>query len=170
MLAPQLAPRWPSLGIENSALPALAALLKGFGYLREVALGLFVLFVLQRITADWTRRVWLIVLLLILLYAIPAFGARDIAAALASGLAAGVIATAVVLWLFRFDARALPAYVATMMTLDAAVGAAQKGERMAWVWFALTVAVYAVLAAAVTRWISRPLPGAAVTSPSPTSG
>ncbi|MEP7061493.1 MAG: CPBP family intramembrane glutamic endopeptidase [Betaproteobacteria bacterium] len=169
-LAPQLAPRWPSLGFENSAVPALAALLAGFGYLREVVLALFVLFVLQRITADWTRRVWVIALLLILLYAIPALGARDISAALASGLAAGLIATAVVLWLFRFDARALPAYVATMMTLGTALGTAQKGELVAWAWFALTLAVYVALAVAVTRWISRPIPDTAVTSPTPTSG
>lgn len=167
--APQLAPRWPSLGIEGSASPTLAAVLHGFGYLRQVTLAMFVLFVLQRITANWTKRVWLIALLLILVSAIPAFGARDVAGALASGLTTGLIATAVVLWLFRYDARSLPAYVATTMVLDAAVGAAQKGTTSGWVMFAISVVVYVVLALAVTRWISRPLPAVA-TSPSPTSG
>jgi hypothetical protein len=110
------------------------------------------------------------VLLLILLYAIPALGARDIPAALASGLAAGIIATAVVLWLFRFDVRALPAYVAAMMTLDAAAGAAQKGTASAWIWFAIMVAIYVALAVLVTRWISRPLTRVAVATPAPASG
>jgi uncharacterized membrane protein len=167
---PQFAPRWPSLGIENGALPPLAAVLSGLAYLRQVALALFVLFVLQRLTSNWSKRVWLIVLLLILLYAIPALGARDIPAALASGLAAGIIATAVVLWLFRFDARALPAYVAAMMTLDAAAGAAQKGTASAWIWFAIMVAIYVALAVLVTRWISRPLTRAAVATPAPAPG
>jgi len=156
--APQLAPRWPSLGTDNAALPPLAALLNGVGYLRQVTLALFVLFVLQRITSNWTRRVWLVMLLLMLLYALPAaLGAGDAAAALASGLASGLIATAVVLWLFRFDPRALPAYVAAMMTLDAAVSATQQGSAQGWLWFALCVAVYVALTLVVTRWISRPL-------------
>jgi hypothetical protein len=55
------------------------------------------------------------------------------------------------------------------MVLDAAVGAAQKGTTSGWVMFAISVVVYVVLALAVTRWISRPLPAVA-TSPSPTSG
>ncbi|MEO6929292.1 MAG: CPBP family intramembrane glutamic endopeptidase [Casimicrobiaceae bacterium] len=168
LFAPQLAPRWPSLGIENTAWPPLAALLAGVGYLREIALALFVLFVLQRITSNWTRRVWLVMLLLMVLYALPAaLGARDVGAALASGLSSGLIATAVVLCLFRFDPRALPAYVAVMMTLDAVTGTAQMGSHHAWLWFVLRVGVYVALTAAVTRWISRPLPAVDFASPSP---
>ncbi len=171
MLAPQLAPRWPSLGPDGTALPALAALLRGVGFLREVVLALFVLFVLQRMTAGWTRRVWLVMLLLMMLYALPAaLSGRDAAASLATGLASGLIATAVVLWLFRYDPRALPAYVATTMTLGSVVEAAQQGSATAWVWCALAVAGYIALCVAVTRWIARPLSVAPVISPSPTSG
>jgi hypothetical protein len=158
--APQLAPRWPSLAIESSTLPALGAALQGVGYLQRVVLALFVLFVLQRITADWTRRVWLVVLLLIVLFAMPALGAREVGPALASGLVAALVATAFVLWLFRFDARTLPAFVATSATLEAAVGAAQKSATGAWLWWAITVTVYVLLAIGVTRWLSRPLPPA----------
>jgi hypothetical protein len=170
-VAPQLAPRWPSLGIENSAVPAIAAALQGFGFLRQVVVAMFALFVLQRITAGWTRRVWLVVLLLIVLFAIPALGAREIGPALATGLTAALIATAFVLWVFRYDARALPAYAATATALDAATDAARKGTPIAWVWFAVTVAVYVLLAVAVTRWIARPLPRrGAFISPSPSTG
>ncbi len=166
---PQQAPIWPSLNIENTALPPLAALLAGANYLREVTIALFVLFVLQRITANWNKRVWTVVVLLILLHAIPALAAREVGPALAAGLASALVATAVVLWLFRFDARALPAYVATTMTLSAAVESAQKGTASAWIWFAVTVAAYVLLAAAVTRWIGRPIEVKAIL-PTPTSG
>ena len=155
--APQSTPIWPSLGIEDGAVPAIGALLHGVGYLRQVVVAMFALFVLQRVTGGWTRRVWLVVLILIVLFAIPALGAREIGPALASGLAAALIATAFVLWLLRYDARVLPAYVAATAIIGAATAAARTGLAIAWLWFALSTAVTVLIAIAVTRWIVRPL-------------
>jgi membrane protease YdiL (CAAX protease family) len=155
-------PIWPSLGIENGAVPALGALLQGVAYLRQVVVAMFALFVLQRVTAGWTRRVWLVVLALLVLFAIPALGAQEIGAALASGLAAALIATAFVLWLLRYDARVLPAYVAATAILGAAADTARTGLAIAWLWFALSTAVTVLIAVAVTRWIARPVAPAVI--------
>jgi Ca2+/Na+ antiporter len=155
--APQSTPIWPSLGIEEGAVPALGALLQGVAYLRQVVVAMFALFVLQRVTGGWTRRVWLVVLMLLVLFAIPALGAREIGPALASGLAAALIATAFVLWLLRYDARVLPAYVAATAIIGAATETARTGLAIAWLWFALSAAVTVLIAIAVTRWIARPV-------------
>ncbi len=158
--APQLAPRWPALGSQATWLPWLNAMLTGVTYLRTVAIALFVLFVLQRITARWTRRVFLVPLLLLLLYALPALGAPDMPAALAGGLISGLIATTVVMWLFRYDPRALPAFVLVGGLVDGAVATAQKGLPSAWIGYALGALVWVLLCAAITRYLARPLPAA----------
>jgi hypothetical protein len=77
-------------------------------------------------------------------------------------LAAALIATAFVLWLLRYDARVLPAYVAATAILGAAADTARTGLAIAWLWFALSTAVTVLIAVAVTRWIARPVAPAVI--------
>jgi hypothetical protein len=156
-LAPRVAPVWPSLNYEGMQWPALGAILGSVGYLSTVAVALFLLAVLARLTTDWTRRLWLVVLILVMLYTLPSLTATDIGPALLGGIAAGVVASGVVLWIFRFDPRAVPAYVATTTLLGAFVGATERGTLHGWLFLALDALFVLVLAFAIERWLSRPV-------------
>ena len=72
-------------------------------------------------------------------------------------LPAGVVASGVVLWIFRFDPRAVPAYVATTTLLGAFVGATERGTLHGWLYLALNSLVVLILAFAIERWLSRPV-------------
>ena len=81
--------------------------------------------------------------------------ARDVAASAIGALVSGAAAAAVVLLLFRFDARTVPAYLAASMLLEAAVMAAQKGTPSGVLNFALYAVTVVALAWAANRWIAR---------------
>ncbi len=170
-LAPDLAPTWPSLDFENTAIPALAALLAGFNYVTSVAVSLFLLAVLGRLTTDWTRRLWIVVGLLVVVYTLPAVSTDDPAAAIISGVASGLVASGILLWLFRYDPRTLTAFLATGSVLGIVAAGVQRATPAGWLYAVLAAAVVVALAVVVHRWISRPLAAAEVaTSASPTSG
>jgi hypothetical protein len=155
-LAPRTAPIWPTFGAEAQALPLAAALIAGISYIGITAVALLALHVLERMTGGWTKRQWIVVVVLVMLHLLPVIGARDVAVAAAGALASGVTAAAVVLLLFRYDVRTVPAYLAAGLILDAAVAATQKGTPAAFGYFALYALTVAVLAWLAYRWITRP--------------
>ena len=107
-------PLWPSSAFESAAWPWAAAALSGLSALSAIGIGLFVLHMLDRVTAAWTRRSWLAgTVVVALITGLVAVKAGDAGAALAEGVAAGIVATGVVYYLLRFDARALPGYLVT---------------------------------------------------------
>ena len=125
--------------------------------LSSIGIGLFVLHILDRVTAAWTRRSWLAgVLVVALITGLIATKAGAVGAALAEGIAAGLVATAVVFYVLRFDARTVPGYLVTAALIDAAETAAITGTRNGWVEFALLAAVSIALGFAATRYLNRP--------------
>lgn len=162
-LALRVAPLWAPMGLENAGWPALAAALSGTSYVTAAALAVFLLAVLARLTLDWTRRTWFVVLILVMLYALPAVNATDIGPAIVGGVAAAALASIVVLWVFRFDPRTVPAYVATSTVLATVTAALQRGSVAGWTYAVLTATVVVILAWVVNRWLSRPPPSALMT-------
>jgi hypothetical protein len=158
-LVPPEAPLWPSVAFESAAFPWAAAVLEGLAAVPAIGVGLFLLHILDRVTAAWTRRSWfalaLVVALIAGIIAVRTGAAGD---ALAQGIGAGLFAAAVVYFVLRFDARTVPAYLVTAGLLDAAEDAALQGTSAGWVAFAIAAAVSVAVGMAATRYISRPLP------------
>jgi hypothetical protein len=127
-LAPRSTPLWPDASIVELAMPSAGAVTIGARVLVGCAIALFALLVLERITAGWHRRRWLVALVLILLAAAAGLVAGDPLAATARGAAAGVALVAVVMGVLRFDAATLPPFVATGATL----AFAEDAVRGAW--------------------------------------
>ena len=84
-------------------------------------------------------------------------GDDDPAGALARGIISGLVAF-VFLWrIVRYDARTVPALLATGLLLDGAQNAALAGTTNAWVLFAVGAAFTVAVAWATTRYIAQPL-------------
>jgi len=146
-LVPRESPLWPSLPFEAAAWPWAAAALHGIGVLSSIGVGLFLLHILDRVTASWTRRAWLAVAVVALLIAglVAVKGSRELGTVLAGGLIAGAIAAAIVYGVLRFDARTVPGYVVTAALIGAAEDAALDATTSGWSEFG----VYAVVAVAM---------------------
>jgi len=150
-------PLWPSLAFESTAVPWVAAALAGCATVASIAVGLFLLYILDRVTAAWTRRGWLAAgFVFAVIAGIAAVKAGDAGAALAEGIASGLVAAAVIYYVLRFDPRTVPGYVVVATLLDAAENAALTGTSAAWMDFAVMAAVSVAVGYAATRYLSRP--------------
>ena len=165
-LVPPEAPLWPSVAFESAAFPWAAAALEGLSVVSSIGVGLFLLHILDRVTAAWTRRSWFALAVVVaLITGIIAVKTGEAGDALAEGIGAGLFAAAVVYFVLRFDARTVPAYLVTAGLIDAAENAALQGTRAGWIAFAITTAVSIAVGITTTRYIGRPLPMPAGSSP-----
>ncbi len=159
MLAPRAAPLWPSLKLAVLAWPTVGALVDPLGVVGACGVALFVLHLFDRATHGWTRRQWVAAVLLVLISCAAALvGDGDPAAALLRGIVKGLVSFVLLWQVLRYDARTLPAFLATGMVLEGARNAALEGTASAWMLFALSAAVAVAATWAVTRYIARPLP------------
>ena len=116
-------------GIESLALPWLGAALVGARVLYGIGVTLFLLHWFAQLTSGWQRRGWLTAFIAIAIFAtLGLIGSRDAAAAGIAGALAGAAMVAVVYALLRFDALAVPAFVATVAVLDIIEGARTQGR------------------------------------------
>jgi hypothetical protein len=153
-------PQWPSLAFESTAVPWIAAALAGLATVGSIAVGLFLLYILDRVTASWTRRGWLAAgFAFAVIAGLVAVKGGDAGAALAEGIASGLVAAGVIYFVLRFDPRTVPGYVVAATLLDAAENAALTGTSAAWTQFAVMAAVSVAVGYAATRYLSRPLTG-----------
>ncbi len=161
-LVPPETPMWPSLAFASAAFPWAAAALDGLSTISVIGVGLFVLHLLDRVTAAWTRRSWLAMAvaaaLIAGLIAAKAGGVGGVGGAIAGGIVAGLFAAAIIYWVLRFDFRTVPGYLVTVGVLDAAENAALTGTADGWVAFAVATTVGIAVAIVVTRYVSRPWP------------
>jgi hypothetical protein len=154
--APQTVPLWPAFAVESLALPALGAAFAGARILAVVSVGLFVLCFLERLTASWQRRGALASLLLVAAVAAASFvGAQDPIAAAVDGVVTGVATVAIVYGLLRFDATALPAFLATGAILQIVEDALRKQAPAAFGHAVLAAAFVIVVTWAVMRYLAR---------------
>jgi hypothetical protein len=155
-LAPQTVPLWPAYAIESLALPALGAVLAGARILAVAGVGLFVLCYLERLTAGWQRRGVLASLLLVTAVAAASFvGAQDPIAAAVDGVVTGAATVAIVYGLLRFDATALPAFLATGAMLQIVEDALRKQAPAAFGHAILATVFVIVMTWAVMRYLAR---------------
>ncbi|HYQ99786.1 MAG TPA: type II CAAX endopeptidase family protein [Casimicrobiaceae bacterium] len=155
-LVPRSAPLWPGLGVEALALPWLGAALTGARTLYGIVLALFLLHWTSRLTGGWQRRGWLVAAIAVALSATLALaGARDAPVAGVAGALSGAAVIGAVYGLLRFDALALPAFVATGLALDLAATALRKGYVAALADAAIAIAVAALVTWGVTRYLAR---------------
>ena len=153
---PRTMPLWPSYELESTWLPALAAALDGVRVLMVAGGALFMLHWLARITADFTRRRWLAASILVLVSVGGALaGGEEAVTAVASGVFDGLLVAVVVYALLRFDYRAVPAYFAAGVVLQAVEAAVQKGGPAGWVHAALLSAAAIGAAWVVTRYLDQ---------------
>ena len=153
-LVPSRMPLWPDQDAWGLLWPGGAGLSAATAGIGALAVGFFLLALLARFTAGWTRRLPLAAALLVVLAtasALPA--ARDLAPAVVAGLVGGLTAFAVAMLVLRHDARALPAFIATTIILADAHGAGLVALPLAWALFAASAAVTALLAWAATRYL-----------------
>jgi hypothetical protein len=158
-LMPAEAPLWPALTLESAASPSLAAALEGIGVVSSIGAGLFLLYLLERVTASWTRRFWLAAVVVVAVIAgRAALKSGEPGAVIVIGLIAGLIAVTVLYCVLRFDARALPGYVVVSGLIGAAENAALTGTPTGWVVFGVAAVTSIAVGLAATRYIGRPLP------------
>ena len=158
VLAERTMPLWPSLGVQSSAWPLVAAIVDPIGLVWASGVALFVLYLIDRATHGWTRRVWMAALLLV---AISCAGGLAVggepSVALLSGVVRGLVSF-VLLWkILRHDLRTIPAFLATGMLLEGARNSLLAGNATAWPMYAVSAVVTVAVAWAVTRYIARPL-------------
>jgi hypothetical protein len=158
MLAPRAEPVWPVLKLATQAWPVVAALTDPIGLAGACGVTLFILFLLERGTRNWTMRPWMAALLLVLISCVAVLvGGGEPEAAALRGVVKGLVSFALLWWVLRYDLRTIPAFLATGTLLETARQAALAGTNGAWVLFAVGAAVTVTVAWAVTRYIARPL-------------
>jgi hypothetical protein len=162
-LGPRSAPLWPNLQGASLWSPFGGAILSGLGFISSAGMGLFVVYIVARLTDDWRRRRLLGMGIVVVLQCAAALlqAGANVAVAAASGVAGG-LAVAAVLWLLlRYDARIVPVYVATGVVLSMIVRAVQEGTPGGYAATGAAAVVTAAMTWAVTRYLATPLPPAA---------
>jgi hypothetical protein len=162
----QAVPIWPSLGIEALALPWLGAALAGARTFYAIVIALFLVYWTGRLTAGWQRRGWLVLGITVALFASLGLASpQDPATAGFAGALSGAVVIGVVYGLLRFDALTVPAFVATGAALDLTASVLRKGNPAAFVDLAVALAVVALIAWGVTRYLERARAAAAAAPP-----
>ena len=151
-------PLWPALGAASLAWPVVGALVDPIGLVWASGIALFVLYLIDRGTHGWSRRVWLAAVLLVLIACTTglANGGEPLPA-LASGVVKGLVSFLLLWRILRHDLRTIPAFLATQMLLESARNALLTGNPGAWPLYAVGAIVTVAMAWAVTRYIARPL-------------
>ncbi|MBK9117378.1 MAG: CPBP family intramembrane metalloprotease [Betaproteobacteria bacterium] len=154
-LVPQTLPQWPDTKLVAGAWPWVGALTAGLAFVPALAVTLFLLAVVDRATVGWTRRIALAALVLVGIgVALAIVAGRDAGHALLQGGVEGLVALAMAWLVLRYDLRAVPAFVATGIVLEAGRTAALAGTATAWALVALATVVTVAFAWAATRCVA----------------
>jgi hypothetical protein len=157
-LTPDMAPSWPSYKIEELWVPWLGrvsgTLTSG---LMVMTVTVIMLYWIDRLTAGWTRRRALGVLVLVLAQAaIAAANADQWIDVIAAGVVGGALATLIYATVLRFDLRIAPALIAVQMVVGFIDDAAQKQSVQSVVLALIASATALGLAWAATSYLLRP--------------
>jgi hypothetical protein len=134
----------------------VGAISAGARALAVASVGLFVLTFLAWLTAGWQRRGALAAIVLVAAVAAASFvAAQDPLVAAVDGIVTGLATAAIVYGLLRFDAMAVPAFLATGAVLQIAENAVHKATPAAFGHATLAVAVAIIVAWALMRYLAR---------------
>jgi hypothetical protein len=159
-LSPDMAPTWPSYKVEELWVPWLGrisgTLTSG---LMVMTVTVIMLYWIDRMTAGWTRRRALGVLVLALAQAaMAAANADQWTDIIAAGLVGGALATLIYATVLRFDLRIAPALIAVQLVVGFVGDAAQKHTAQAVALALIATATALALAWSATRYLLRPGP------------
>jgi hypothetical protein len=149
-------PVWPDLKVYSYAWPAAGAVVSAFAFVPALAVTLFLLAVIDRGTAGWTRRVPLVAIALAMFgVAVALLSGLEFGDALRRGVVEGLVALAFAWLVLRYNLTSVPAFVATGLLLDGARSAALVGSPSAGWLYALSAATTIGLTVAATRYLRR---------------
>ena len=158
LVAPAM-PTWPDVKLQSYAWPWAGALTSGLGFVPAVTVTLFLLAVVDRATAGWSRRISLAaVVLMVFGVATAIVAGQELGNALLQGIVEGATALVFAWLVLRYDLRTVPAFVATGLILEGVKSAAIAGTADAWVMLAPATAVTIALAWLATRYVMSPMP------------
>ena len=156
VVAPAL-PTWPDLKLQAFAWPWAGALTAGLGFVPAVSVTLFLLAVVDRATAGWSRRISLAAIVLMLFGVATAIvSGQELRNALLQGIVEGGTALLFAWLVLRYDLRTVPAFVATGLIVEGVKSASIAGTAEAWVLLAPAVMVTIALAWLATRYVMSP--------------
>jgi hypothetical protein len=164
-LTPDAAPTWPSYKTEELWVPWLGRIAGTAGSaLMVMTVTVITLYWIDRLTAGWTRRRALGVLVLVLAQAgVAAVNADLWMDIITAGIIGGALATVIYATVLRFDLRIAPALVAVQLIVGFISDAAQKQTAQAAVLALIAAATVLALAWAATQYLLHPgTQGAAV--------
>jgi hypothetical protein len=154
-LVPPSLPTWPDLKPMAAAWPLAAAVLFGLALIPAVAITLFLLSLIDRLTEGWTRRLPLVALALVVIgVAASVLSGHELWQAIPHGAIEGATAFTFAWLLLRYDLRTVPAFVATGLILEALRAAFLAVTPSGWLSFGVVAAVVALLTWWATRLIS----------------
>jgi hypothetical protein len=158
IVAPAM-PTWPDFKLQSFGWPWAGALTTGLAFVPAFTITLFLLSVVDRATAGWSRRISLAAIALMVFGVATAIVAgQELRNALLQGVVEGGT-TLIFAWLvLRYDLRTIPAFVATGLILEGVRSAAVAGTANAWVLLAPAVVVTVALAWLATRYVTSPPP------------
>jgi hypothetical protein len=153
-LSPQLVPVWPSYGVEQAAIPWLARAASIVNVVTPMAGAIVAFRWLDRLSAGWTRRRLLCVLLLMLAEgAVAAMHATQWPEIVAAGVIGGAVSAFLFAFLVRFDLRVVPALIAVYGAASAVTEAMQKGTGQGWMLAGIAVALTLGISWIATRYL-----------------
>jgi hypothetical protein len=162
--SPDMAPTWPSYKAEDLWVPWLGRISGTVSAtLMVMTVTVITLYWIDRLTAGWTRRRALGVLVLVLAQAgIAAANADQWVDIITAGVIGGALATVIYATVLRFDLRIAPALVAVQLIVGFVGDAAQKHTAQAAALAMVATATVLTLAWAATRYLLHPAPKAAL--------
>ena len=156
--SPDMAPNWPSYKVEELWVPWLGRISGTLSSgLMAMTITVIVLYWLDRLTAGWTRRRALGVVVVVLAQAaMAAANADQWIEIVAVGVVGGALATLIYATVLRFDLRIAPALIAVYLVVGFIGDAAQKHTPQAAVLALIASATVLTLAWAATHYLLRP--------------
>lgn len=156
--SPDMAPRWPSYNAEELWVPWLGRIAGTAGSaLIAMTVTVITLYWIDRLTAGWTRRRALGVLVLMLAQAgMAAANADQWMDIITAGIVGGALAAVIYATVLRFDLRIAPALVAVQLIVGFVGDAAQKHTAQAAMLAMVAAVTVLALAWAATRYLLHP--------------
>jgi hypothetical protein len=157
-LSPDMAPTWPSYKVEELWVPWLGRISGTVSSgLMVMTVTVIMLYWIDRLTAGWTRRRALGVVVLVLAQAaVAAANADQWTDIITAGVVGGALATLIYATVLRFDLRIAPALIAVQLVVGFVGDAAQKHTAQAATLALIAAATALALGWAATRYLLRP--------------
>jgi len=153
-LTPDMAPSWPSYGMEKAAIPWIARAASMVNLVTPMAAGIVAFRWIDRLSHGWSRHRLLCVLLLMLAQgAVAATHASEWLEIVASAVVGGAISALLFAFVVRFDLRVVPAVIGVYATVIAIADGLQKSTAQGWALALVGAALALAISWVATRYL-----------------